>query len=331
MSHFVIFLEIMSQSPYNLARTMYLLQKDVGPPSSVQVLARLYKVTPQTIRRWQNFDNTESPKNFSCRLDRSKEKTVLSEVQEAIIVELRMTLLLPAEDLLAIVRAFINPAISSNRLGRCLRYHGVSKMTKMKMTDGSPPLTQNNYRDYEPGLIHVDIKRLPKMHDENDPRYLFVAVDRATRWAFVEIYSTISNANCLNFVDEIKTAFPVKIRMIITTHDSPFSDPYFNRDESSSITMGLLNSYPLQEFCAKMVAAHEALTRHENDKPIVAFLNEYIDSNVERTEFNSATGLESMLRGYLRIYNDSIIQPSLDNQTPVQALKKWCINKPGLF
>ena len=42
--------------------------------------------------------------------------------------------------------------------------------------------------DYEPGFLHMDIKHLPQMPDEQARRYLFVAIDRATRWVFMHIY-----------------------------------------------------------------------------------------------------------------------------------------------
>ena len=42
----------------------------------------------------------------------------------------------------------------------------------------------------EPGYIHIDVKYLPQMADETSRRYLFVAIDRATRWVFVRIYNS---------------------------------------------------------------------------------------------------------------------------------------------
>jgi hypothetical protein len=41
----------------------------------------------------------------------------------------------------------------------------------------------------EPGFLHIDIKNLPLMPDETARRYLFVAIDRATRWVYIEIYA----------------------------------------------------------------------------------------------------------------------------------------------
>jgi hypothetical protein len=45
-----------------------------------------------------------------------------------IVVALRETLLLPTDDLLAVTREFIDPAVSRAGLGRCPRRHGVSDL-----------------------------------------------------------------------------------------------------------------------------------------------------------------------------------------------------------
>ncbi len=48
-------------------------------------------------------------------------RTVLTPRQEAVAVSLRKTLLLPLDDLLAVVREFLNPDVSRSGLDRCLR------------------------------------------------------------------------------------------------------------------------------------------------------------------------------------------------------------------
>lgn len=40
---------------------------------------------------------------------------------------------------------------------------------------------RKTFKDYAPGFVHVDIKYLLQMADEAARRYLFVAIDRATR------------------------------------------------------------------------------------------------------------------------------------------------------
>jgi hypothetical protein len=52
-------------------------------------------------------------------------QTTLTPTQERIVVELRRTLLLPLDDLLAVTREFICPKATRSGLDRCLRRHGV--------------------------------------------------------------------------------------------------------------------------------------------------------------------------------------------------------------
>jgi len=37
------------------------------------------------------------------------------------------------------------------------------------------------FKDYEPSYVHIDIKHLPQMLDEDQRRYRYVTIDRATR------------------------------------------------------------------------------------------------------------------------------------------------------
>jgi hypothetical protein len=100
-------------------------------------LARPYNVTRQTIRKWQDRDSPDDGSHCPTTL-----KTTLTPEQELIVIELRKTLLLPTDDLLAVTREFINPAVSRAGLGRCLRRHGVSSLLELaareKPTSPSP-------------------------------------------------------------------------------------------------------------------------------------------------------------------------------------------------
>jgi hypothetical protein len=61
-----------------------------------------------------------------------------------LVVELRRTLLLPLDDLLAVTREFINPGVSRSGLDRCLRRHGVSDLVSFKRwfrTDSRSPIS----------------------------------------------------------------------------------------------------------------------------------------------------------------------------------------------
>ena len=59
-------------------------------------------------------------------------QTTLTPAQEAVAVSLRTSLLLPLDDLLAVVREVLNPNASRSGLDRCLRRHGVSNLRDLR-------------------------------------------------------------------------------------------------------------------------------------------------------------------------------------------------------
>ena len=102
-------------------------------------------------------------------------QTTLTPAQEAVAVVLRKTLLVSLDDLLAVVREFLNPEVSRFGLDRCLRRHGVGNLRDLQ---AQSPRTQHKlFKAYAPGYLHVDVKYLPQMADESSRRSLFVAID----------------------------------------------------------------------------------------------------------------------------------------------------------
>ena len=71
--------------------------------------------------------------------------------------------------------------------------------------------------------------------------------------------------------------------------------------------------------------------RHPQTNDMVQRFNGRISEVVNQTRFASRAELESTLLNYLNIYNHSIPQRALDNETPVQAMKKWQAKKVELF
>ena len=134
------------------------------------LLAERFGVTPQTIYKWRNRDSVEDRSHTPHRL-----QTTLTPAQEAVAVELRRTLLVSLDDLLAVVREFLNPNVSRSGLDRCLRRHGVGNLHDLQAKDPRPK--NKALKAYEPGYLHVDVKYLPQMAEETSRRYLFVAND----------------------------------------------------------------------------------------------------------------------------------------------------------
>ena len=320
----------MTQALHSQARTTHLIREEIRNSKLPQAeLARIYNVTRQTIRKWQDrespLDGSHCPKTL---------KTTLTPAQELIVVSLRKTLLLPTDDLLAVTREFINPAVSRAGLGRCLRRYEVSDLrTLVPLVEGDATPAKKTFKDYEPGFIHIDIKYLPVMPDEKERRYLFVAIDRATRWVFMAIYADQSNSSSTDFLIKVKNACPIKIVKLLTDNGSQFTDRFTSKKKDpvsgDRIPSG---DHDFDVLCKQLKIEHRLIPpRHPQTNGMVERFNGRISEIVNQTRFASAAELETTLRNYLKIYNHNIPQRALDHQTPIQMLKNWQQKKPDLF
>ena len=234
--------------------------------------------------------------------------TTLTPAQELIVVELRTTLLLPTDDLLAVAREFVNPALSRAALGRCLRRHGVSSLLELAARETDQPVTKKSFKDYEPGFLHMDIKYLPQMPDETERRYLFVAIDRATRWVFMEIYADQSDSSSTDFLIKLNKACPIAIVKLLTDNGSQFTDRFSSRKKDPETGDRIPSGKHASDMLCKQLAIEHRLIppRHPQTNGMVERFNGRISEVVNQTRFASRAELESTLCNYLKIYNHNI-------------------------
>jgi transposase len=153
--------------------------------------AKVFNITRATAAKWLKRDDVNDRSHRAHTLH-----TTLSKAQEAVVLALRESLYLPLDDLLFITKQYINPAVARAGIARLLKREGMSRLTDLIATaEGEKITPKKTFKDYEPGFIHVDIKYLPHMQDEMSRRYLFVAIDRATRWVFMHIYDDMTDAS----------------------------------------------------------------------------------------------------------------------------------------
>ena len=268
-------------------------------PAGVTVLASVYNITAATARKWKGREDSEDRSHRPHTL-----KTTLTPAQELLVVELRRMVLLSLDDLLAITREFINAAVSRSGLDRCLRRHGVSDLKSLlpKIESATPPL--KTFKDYEPGFVHIDIKYLPQMPDEAHRRYLFVAIDRATRWVYFRIYGNQTDVSSTDFLRRLKKVAPMKIQKILTDNGSQFTDRFTSKDKRAS------GKHAFDVSCAEMDIVHRlSPPRHPQTNGMVERFNGRISDLVKQTRFASAAELETTLTLWwsnLKRHNDRL-------------------------
>jgi transposase InsO family protein len=239
-------------------------------------------------------------------------KTTLSAAQELLVVELRRTVLLPLDDLLAITREFINAPVSRSVLDRCLRRHGVSDLKSLLPQVQGEPAPLKTFKDYEPGFIHIDIKYLPQMPDETKRRYLFVAIDRATRWVYFRIYKNQTDVSSTDFLRRLRKVAPMRIQKTLTDNGSQFTDRFTAKDKRAT------GEHAFDVGCDEAGIVHRlSPPRHPKTNGMVESFNGCVSDLVKQTRLASAAELEPTLTLYLKTYNYQIPQRGLHHRTPI--------------
>jgi transposase InsO family protein len=305
------------------ARTTPKVRAEIQAATGTQrEIAARFNVTVATVRKWRSRDAVQDRSHRPNKLS-----TTLSPAQEAIVVELRRTLLLPLDDLLVVTREFIHPGASRAALDRLLRRHEVSRLSDLQSQAGEAPTrASKTFKSYEPGFVHIDIKYLPQMPDETQRRYLFVAIDRATRWVFVRIYADQSEASSCDFLWRVHQTAPMKIAKVLTDNGSQFTDRFTGKRKTPSGT------HAFDKRCAGLDIEHRlAPPRHPQTNGMVERFNGRITEVIAQTRFKSAAELEATLTQYVQTYNSRIPQRALDHRSPLQAIQAWRNSHPDLF
>ncbi|MGB3556793.1 MAG: IS481 family transposase [Jannaschia sp.] len=284
------------------------------------MVAERFGISEQTVWKWRKRESVHDRSHTAHRL-----QTTLTPAQEAVAVALRTTLLLPLDDLLAVVREFLNPNVSRSGLDRCLRRHGVSRLQDLKPK--APQPTHKPFKAYEPGYLHVDVKYLPQMADEERPRYLFVAIDRATRWVFVRIYPAKTAANARRFLRDLDRAAPMKITRVLTDNGKEFTDRLFGLRKRAAT-----GNHEFDRLCTDLDIEHRlAPPMRPQTNGMVERFNGRIEDVLQSHRFRSGEELEQTILRYVRLYNGQLPQSVLKGRTPIDALKDWHRHKPELF
>ena len=313
----------MGSSIHPQARTTPKVRREIRDSGlSDREAARVFNINRATARKWLGRDEMQDRSHRAHTLH-----TTLTQAQEEIVVALRRSLYLPLDDLLHVAREYINAGVSRSGLARCLKRHGISRLEDVIPKDEQDTETPTKtFKSYEPGFFHIDIKYLPQMPDQKSRRYLFVAIDRATRWVYLRTYGDMTERSSVDFLRRLKARSPIAIVKILTDNGSQFTDRFTSKDKKPTGT------HAFDVACAGIKAEHRlSPPRHPQTNGMVERFNGRISELLKQTRFENGAELETTLQRYLTLYNHHIPQRAIDGATPIQALKLWHKKKPELF
>ena len=208
----------------------------------------------------------------------------------------------------------------------CLVRHGVGKLSDLYPKDPKTNKAVKTFKDYPPGFFHIDIKYLPKMPDEESRSYLYVAIDRATRWVFSAVYAQQTDDNAVDFLAKLQHASPVHIKQVLTDNGTQFTDRFSCKAKQPS------RAHVFDKQCKVMAAEHRLTPpRHPQTNGMVERFNGRISQLQQSTRFASRQQMIQTITEYVLLYNHCIPQKALKHRTPLEALQHWRLAMPECF
>ena len=203
----------MGQVVHGCARTPEAVRRAIQhSQESLRSLARRHGVNPKTIAKWR-----KRPSVADRKTGPAPKSTVLSLEQEAVVVAFRRHTLLPLDDCLYALQATI-PELTRSSLHRCLQRHNISRLPDI---DGDRP-RRKKLKTYPIGHFHIDIA---EVRTEQGKLYLFVAIDRTSKFAFVEVHEKAAQRVAADFLNALIQVVPYEVHTVFTDNGVHFTTP----------------------------------------------------------------------------------------------------------
>ena len=180
------------------------------------------------------------------------------------------------------------------------------------------------------GFIHIDLKHLPALQRRKS--YVFVAIDRATRYVYLEIHPRRDGDTAAGFLNRFLAHFPHRVHTILTDNGSEFTDRFAvdMKDKPHDRPSG---RHPFDQICANHKIDHR-LTRpyrpqtnglvERFNRRIVEAIGQQPKRGAAHRLFSSHADRDAFLNRFVSDYN-RIRLKCLGYLAPIQALT----NHPG--
>ncbi len=287
---------------------------------TTRVLAARYGLNPKTVAKWRRRTFTADARMGPSR----PRSSVLTETEEAVIVEFRRRTLLPLDDVLGCLRETI-PALSRSALHRCLQRHGISRLPQ----DEEKPSKRKRFAETRIGYVHIDICELRLTQGK---LFMFLAIDRVSKFVHVAFFDANTKLNGAAFLREVVQVFPYRIHTVLTDNGMAFADLPKNRGRYPEIE-AIFGGHIFDRVC------HEHGIEHRLTKPYHPWTNgqaERMNRSVKEAtikvfHYPNLDALKAHILAFVRACNFAKHLKALRWRTPFQAMCDAWIADPSVF
>jgi transposase InsO family protein len=297
------------------AKTTPAIRKEIqDSKESVAKLAARLSLNEKTILKWRHagrvVDNYSGP---------TKPKSSLSTTEQSVVCEFRRVTQLPLDDVYVAMKPQI-PALTRSNLHRLLVRNGLNIRPKEAIS----PKSKKKFKDYEPGFLHIDITEIAI---ETGKLYLFVSIDRATKYVYVEIHPRMTGDIACEFLKNVIADCPFKITKILTDNGAQFTH---------RLLLEHLRPKTMHKFdvlCAEHGIEHRLTKfRYPWTNGQVEVTNRVLKSyTTKEYHYETQEEIKKHMMAFLLVYNFKRPLRALKFQTPYATIIKWFEQKPQIF
>ena len=278
---------------------------------SIRTLAKQYHINPKTVAKWKRrnvvLDTPMGPKLLKS--------TTLSTEEEKLVVAFRKKTLLPLDDCLYALQETI-PHLSRSALHRCLQRHGISRLPE---TRDRPE--KKRFKKYPIGYFHLDIAEI---RTEEGKLHLFVAIDRTSKFTYVEVHDSATRPVAVKFLYQLMKAVPYRIHTILTDNGIQFANQKRQK-----------YAFPLlfDRVCQKNDIEHRRTKpKHPwTNGQVERMIRTLKDATVHRFYYESHKEFKEHLDLYLLAYNVGRRLKTLKGLTPFEFICRRWQDEPDRF
>ncbi|WP_404927824.1 IS481 family transposase [Mesorhizobium sp. ORM16] len=287
----------------------------------MRALSKRYGINPKTVAKWKKRSSTADLPTGP----REPRSAVLSIEEEAVVVAFRRHTLLPLDDCLYALQPTI-PHLTRSSLHRCLQRHGIGRLPDV---EGDRP-AKKKFKAYPIGFFHIDIA---EVRTEQGKLHMFVAIDRTSKFAFVELHEKAPTAISKQFLLRLIAAVPYRIHTVLTDNGIQFTTPGAGGSAVPLIKEAIANG--------EMFRAHafEYDIEHRTTKPKHPWTNGQVermsrtikDATVKRFHYDDHDQLRRHLADFVAAYNFGRRLKTLNGLTPYEFICKAWASQPERF
>jgi transposase InsO family protein len=283
--------------------------------ASLRALSKRYGVNPKTVAKWKRRTSVADQPTGP----RAPHSTVLSVEEEAVVVAFRRHTLLPLDDCLYALQATI-PHLTRSSLHRCLQRHGISRLPEVA---GDKP-DKRRFKAYPIGYFHIDIA---EVRTEEGRLYLLVAIDRTSKFAYVELHEKVTTRVAGDFLRALIRAVPYRVHTVLTDHGIHFTTPSNTASAAPLIRRALKRgetvwAHAFEYACAQNNVDHRLTKpKHPWTNGQVERMNRTLkEATVRRYHYESHDQLRQHLADFISAYNFARRLKTLKGLTPYEFI-----------